>query len=151
MLTLLKTHTEHGKTKSGKSQLKVYDLSSYIEEKSMWQTAPLRCDTFVIFWIIRGSGRCWVDLNEYTLTNDTLYCLHPGQLAVFNDIVYMEGCVLSFTSEFIYLSKGDVNLLHNSGLFYLHQLKPVTISGETNIEMEQLLNSIKKESTGMTE
>ncbi len=144
-------HISGSSPETRKSAFQLYDLESFMEERSLQKTTPVGFDTFLIFWVLQGSGTYWVDLRRYSLSNDTVYCIYPGQLNVFADTLYMKGYALSFSTEFICPLKDDISTLLNSGLFNVYKPASVTLSPDTKTEMEQLLYSIIKEYKGVTE
>src|SRR5215217_2527426 len=76
-------------------------------DENRWQqnSEPHRHDYFVIVWVRSGSGVHYIDLEKYTITDNTIYCLSPGQVHLLKADEGTDGCVFSFTSEFLCLTE----------------------------------------------
>lgn len=67
-------------------------------------TRPYRHDAYKIIWITKGEGVCHLDQQLYSIGNDEVYCISPGQVHFFQDAKNCSGFVISFTVEYLYLS-----------------------------------------------
>jgi AraC family transcriptional regulator, transcriptional activator of pobA len=64
---------------------------------------PHRKDYYMFVLVRTGSSRHWIDMNRYTLKNNTLYISSPWQVQVKEQTNPLEGIILSFTEEFLNL------------------------------------------------
>jgi AraC family transcriptional regulator, transcriptional activator of pobA len=131
--------------KQASASLEIHDLTSFVEEHFMDATLAVRFESFLLIYVLEGKGGCWVDLREYPLAGDTVYCIYPGQLIALEKDASMAGNVISFTPEFLCSSKDDIwNLLH-SGLFGAQTSCPIPINGEMKAGTMHLLHSMRSE------
>jgi AraC family transcriptional activator of pobA len=113
-----------------------------------WQqnAVPHKHNYFVIVWVKKGAGLHLIDLDKYELSPDTVYCLSPGQIHLLKANEGIEGCVISFTSEFLCLTEENYDLLFNSGLFYTFSQSPVIhITEDMRVELEEVSQKMLKE------
>src|SRR4051812_40453237 len=117
-------------------------------DQNRWQqnAVPHKHNYFVIVWVKKGSGIHLIDLEKYELTPNTVYCLSPGQIHLLKANEGIEGCVISFTSDFLCLTEENYDLLFNSGLFYTFSQSPVvTITEHMKAELEDVLHKMLRE------
>jgi AraC family transcriptional regulator, transcriptional activator of pobA len=116
-------------------------------EQNRWQqnASPHRHNYFVIVWIKKGEGTHLVDLVEYPLERDTIYCITPGQVHHLTPDGPAEGYVISFTPDFMGPS-GNVDLLFDSGLFYAFSHSPVIkVTEDIKNDLEDMAGRMMRE------
>jgi AraC family transcriptional activator of pobA len=112
------------------------------EQNSM----PHRHNYFVLVWVKSGSGFHLVDTTRYDITDDTVYCLSPGQIHLLKANEGINGCVISFTADFLCITEENFDLLYNSGLFYTLPEPPVIhVNDEMRAELEDISQKMLKE------
>jgi len=110
------------------------------------QAAPRRHNYYMIIWILQGSGTLLADLEQYDITGNTVYCLAPGQILLFNAGAQTSGYVISFTTEFLCLQEHNLELLNNTGLFHASSPLPVIkVSRAMTGEMEEIIAKMTRE------
>ena len=117
-------------------------------EDNRWEqnSIPHKHNYFVIVWVRKGSGIHLIDLNKYDIIDDTVYCLSPGQIHLLKANDYIDGCVISFTADFLCLTEENFDLLFNSGLFYTFSQSPVIhVNKEMRVELEDVSQKMLKE------
>ena len=136
---------------------KVNDLDSKIPfelhslkwvKENRWHgsTEPIRLCHFVIIWIRKGSGSIHIDMNKYDVTDNSAYCISPGQIHEIKVNPEVEGCLFYFTSEFVCLTEDNYELLFNSGLFNTISQSPViAVNRELGTELNELSEKMMKE------
>lgn len=113
-----------------------------------WQQneVPHKHSYFAIIWVKKGSGVHFIDVDKYTIEDNTVYCLTPGQVHLLKPDAGADGYVISFTAEFLSLNEDNFNLLFNTGLFYTFSHSPVIkVSEEMGIEMGDVVGKLMKE------
>src|SRR5258708_39282640 len=55
---------------------------------------------FEIFWITKGSGTMRLDLRQYVIDDNQLFCVRPGEMHELVSEEGLEGYVISFTKAF---------------------------------------------------
>lgn len=109
-------------------------------------TEPIRLCHFVIIWIRKGSGSILIDMNKYEVTDNSAYCISPGQIHKIKTNPEAEGCLFYFTSEFVCLTEDNYELLYNSGLFNTISQSPViAVNKELGAELNELSEKMMKE------
>jgi AraC family transcriptional activator of pobA len=65
---------------------------------------PFRCPFNQIIWITNGSGICRIDMEKYKISTNTLFMIPPGRIRHIEAVDEISGYVLSFNTDFLYLS-----------------------------------------------
>jgi AraC family transcriptional regulator, transcriptional activator of pobA len=65
---------------------------------------PVRKPHHQIVWITKGSGSCRIDLEKYTISDNTIYTIPPGRFHRFSPAGQIAGYVLSFNADFLQLA-----------------------------------------------
>jgi AraC-like DNA-binding protein len=116
--------------------------------KHRWghQAAPHRHNYYQIIWVKEGAGTHLVDLEKFGISNDTVYCLAPGQIYLFNANEQTAGYVVSFTSEFLCLNEGNLELPYDPGFLHTHSHAPVIkVNEEMQHEMQEVMEKMIRE------
>jgi AraC family transcriptional activator of pobA len=116
--------------------------------QNRWQQneVPHKHSYFVIIWVKKGSGVHLIDVDKYTIEDNTVYCLTPGQVHLLKADAGIDGYVISFTAEFLSLNEDNFNILFNTGLFYTFSHSPVIkVSDEMGEEMGDIVGKLMKE------
>jgi AraC-like DNA-binding protein len=113
-----------------------------------WQQneVPHRHSYFVIIWVKKGAGTHLIDADKYTIEDNTVYCLTPGQVHLLKADPGIDGYVISFTAEFLSLNEDNFNILFNTGLFYTFSHSSVIkVSPDMAEEMGDIVDKLMKE------
>lgn len=116
--------------------------------KNRWgqQAAPRRHNYYKIIWVDQGGGTYMADLDKYSISNNTVYCLAPGQIYLFNADERTKGYVVSFTPEFLGLNENIYELLHHPGFLNDCPHTPVIkVSKEMQQEMQEIIEKMIRE------
>ena len=81
----------------------VSTLESVFRRPGIYE-GPVRKPHHQIFWMTRGSGYCRVDLENYDMSDNTIYTIPPGRFHQFSQTGDIAGYVLSFNIEFLQLA-----------------------------------------------
>jgi AraC family transcriptional activator of pobA len=97
---------------------------------------------YEIIWIKTGTGILTVDLDDYLLSTDTIYCLAPGRLSHLQSEDHtLQGYYISLSAEFVYIAEVETNTIFSSSF-----IQPLIIQMEEEKEYaEQVLQRIQKE------
>jgi AraC-like DNA-binding protein len=119
----------------------------WIEQNRPEQNAvPHRHDYFVVIWVRKGSGVHLIDLDKLEISDNTVYCISPGQIHLLKANEGIDGCIISFSSEFLCFKEDNYDLLFNSGLFYTFNQTPVIkISEALQPELHDISIKLLKE------
>lgn len=63
-----------------------------------------RFPDFRLIWVTKGSGEYCIDIEKHPITDNTVYFVPPGRLQQLKAGDEVTGYVLSFSSDFLYLS-----------------------------------------------
>ncbi|HUC82832.1 MAG TPA: helix-turn-helix transcriptional regulator [Flavisolibacter sp.] len=116
--------------------------------QNRWQqnAVPHKHNYFVLIWVKKGAGVQLVDLNRFELTDNTVYCITPGQVHLLKADENVDGCVISFTADFLSASDENYNLLYNSGLFYTYaESSLINVTPDMQEELEGVALKMQKE------
>jgi AraC-like DNA-binding protein len=116
---------------------------AWFREQNFCQASQInRPGFYEIIWIKRGSGTLTVDMDDYILCNDTLYCLAPGHLRYLqSDDHSLDGYYISLSVEFVYMVEAGANTIFSFAL-----IQPLVIKMDEEKEYtEQILLRMRKE------
>ena len=114
-----------------------------VDHKGLMQTndlfIPTLRDFHVIFWFKKGSGKYFVDFEEYTFTAGTIVLLSKDQVSYFADFdrsaVEIQSIV--FNPEFIYRNDSDLHhLFHFNMATHLQGIQVIKLNGEDSKQFE---------------
>ena len=97
-------------------------------------STPEQLKHFEIIYVNHGEGTLTADLKKYTLSDNIVYCLAPGQYRLLTLTGKTKGYCISLSPEFLYMSESMIS--HNSNEWI--------VSPDT--EMEDLIVRMHKES-----
>lgn len=124
------------------NQFHIQLLERMQDTKLFQENEPERLKIFEIIWVKNGKGVLIVDLQEYKISKNTIYCLAPGQYRLLHFTDGIEGYHISLPPEFLYLAESHVDfsllLARYSGKWNL----PVTCP---DAGMEEVVIRIHKE------
>lgn len=78
---------------------------------------PQRLSYFEFIWIIKGTGSLTVDFQEYFFSENTIYCLSPGQFRALKAENRLEGYYISLSADFYFTVRGKVDYFFLSRRF----------------------------------
>lgn len=103
-------------------------------------------DYYELVWIIKGKGTLLVDLREYTIENNMIFCVKPRQAHRFPLDPGMEGFVFSFTDDFFNLGEHEFDISVQSSLYQLFsECRPLPVEQDIEEEITHLSLKIMKE------
>lgn len=70
---------------------------------------PLRLAHFEFIWVIKGTGSLTVDFQEYLFSENSIYCISPGQMRTIKPTGSLEGYFISLSADFYFSVKGEVD------------------------------------------
>lgn len=109
-------------------------------------TVPVYKDSFTISWIRHGSGTLYLDLNQYNVTSETIYCTKPGQAAKFEPAEDVDGFTISFSADFLALAGNHEDQFYQSALFHpLLSLFIIKVREELKPEMLEIAEKMMRE------
>lgn len=80
--------------------IKVQTIKSLIAEHDHLNETPHTHNYFEMIWIVNGKGRLYVDMQEYAVDNNKVFCLRPNQAHQLKTETEADGFVFSFTESF---------------------------------------------------
>ncbi|UPK68386.1 AraC family transcriptional regulator [Chitinophaga filiformis] len=100
-----------------------------------------------IIWIIKGGGTLVMDLEKFTLQDNSIFCVTPGQLHQLKVDELTEGYVISFTEAFLHMGEQEFDLMYNSGLFQsFSRSAGIRLDSDIAGEMQEIALKMLKES-----
>jgi AraC family transcriptional activator of pobA len=104
----MKLHTSHEQIPvyslkaddSGNKQFRIYNYKGDFPDRSE-VLVPHRKDYYLLVFIRLGGGRQWIDMNPYTLKDNTIYLMAPNQVIVKEEMVQLTSTGIAFTKDFL--------------------------------------------------
>lgn len=121
----------------------------WIEQNRVdYHDIPHRHNYYTIIWVRKGKGTHLLDLDSFSIEDNSVYCVSPGQVHHLQVEGPVDGYVISFTTDFIGLAADNFMLLYESGLFNIYGHAPVIkLSLETESEMLEVIDKLVREYT----
>ena len=100
---------------------------------------------YVMIWVTKGCGSCWIDLNKSVIENNQILFIKPGQFHGFQLANDLEGYVISFTESFLGMADHDSQSIYGHLYQMLSQTQEITISDESVSDMKDITEIMLKE------
>jgi AraC-like DNA-binding protein len=124
----------------------IHTMDWIAQNRFQQNSTPHRHSYFVIIWVKQGTGTHLIDLENYQLEDNSVYCITPGQVHQLNATGTVDGYVINFMAEFLGGAEENYDLLFNTGLFYTFSNSPVIkVNEEMGTEMQDAVNKMLKE------
>lgn len=134
------------KYKNGGSPFRVQAIKDFVLEQDDVVAGPHSHDYFEMVWMIAGDAKLHVDMQEYEVGNNTIFCIRPGQAHQFPLQVDMDGFVFSFTDSFFKMDEYDFDWAGQANLFQLFsECRPIRIAHEVGEDMREIVLRMVKE------
>jgi AraC-like DNA-binding protein len=104
-----------------------------------------RNNHYVMIWVTKGRGSCWIDLNNSVIENNHLLFIKPGQFHGLQLTDDLEGYVISFTESFLGMADHDSQSIYGHLYQMLSQTQEVMISDESVSDMKDITEIMLKE------
>ena len=103
-------------------------------------------DSFNIIWIKQGLAQYQVDMNHFSLKDETIFFLNPGQIFSIESEQIKQGYRISFDADFYCIETKDSETACNGLLFNnIYELPYIVPSPENIGELEGFLDMMVKE------
>lgn len=103
---------------------------------------PERTTYFELIWVKKGNGYLTIDLKRLSISENTIYCLAPGQYRALDLLDPVQGYYIFLSAEFLHLSECPVDFSLLISQFKRAGTFPAVIP---DLEMEELMIRIQKE------
>jgi AraC-like DNA-binding protein len=134
------------KFQNGTSPFKVQTIKDFTEEQGEINDAPHSHNYYEIIWMINGNGTLYVDMHQYPIGDNTIFCLLPNQMHQFQMNMDMEGFVFSFTDSFFNLGEHEFEWECQASLAQLFSERhAVSILHELEADLKEITLKMKKE------
>jgi YesN/AraC family two-component response regulator len=125
---------------------KVQTIKTFTEEQEEVCEGPHSHNYYEMFWVIKGGGTLHVDMQEYAIENNSIFCLKPNQAHQFQTRPEMEGFIFSFTDTIFKMDEYDFGWSSQASLFQLFsESRPIGIGGEMDEDMKEIVLKMIKE------
>lgn len=78
---------------------------------------PHRHDFYTIVWVRKGKGNHLIDFNTYPIDDNLVFFISPGQIHQIDTPAKPEGCVITFSSDFLVNNDISTGFITNINLF----------------------------------
>lgn len=101
---------------------------------------------FAIFWITSGTGLLKLDLRQYQIRDNYLFCIRPGEIHQLVSEEGLEGYVISFTKSFPGISDADFDVAYPGGIYTLFdRCKALQVRSDLTGDMAIIMEKLLKE------
>jgi AraC family transcriptional regulator, transcriptional activator of pobA len=134
------------KFKNGAFPFKIQTIKNFIEEQDEIHEGPHSHNYYEMIWLTKGSGKLYVDMQEYAVGNNTIFCVGPNQTHHFKSEGSMEGFVFSFTDSFFRINEYDFDLAaQNAFLQLFAESRTIKITDEEEEDFKVIILKMMKE------
>src|SRR6476619_3474890 len=134
------------KFRSGALPFKVQTIKNFTEEQDEINEGPHSHNYYEMIWLIKGQGTLYVDMQEYSIESNTIFCLKPNQAHQYQTQVDMEGFVFSFKDSFFSMGQYYFDWASQASLFQLFtEGRAITIAYEMEEDMKEIVLKMIKE------
>lgn len=107
---------------------------------------PKRQERYHIIWVKKGRGDLLIDTNRHTISDNVIYCIKPKQVRNLLAEPGIQGCMISFTSDFLGPTPHNFNPLFRCGLFgNTSDAAVINVTFEIEHELNHIVNNLQKE------
>ena len=134
------------KFKNGAFPFKIQTIKNFIEEQDEIHEGPHSHNYYEMIWLTKGSGKLYVDMQEYAVGNNTIFCARPNQTHQFKSEGNMEGFVFSFTDSFFRINEYDFDLAaQNAFLQLFTEGRTIKITAEEEEDFKVIILKMMRE------
>ena len=107
-----------------KLQFEIHNLNSYLKKTKGHSDKPHIHSFYQILWFSGGTGKHFVDFNNYDIAGNCIFFIPKGQIHYFDNNEY-EGYIIHFNEEFLADDENDVNVFLKHNIFNSFESEPV--------------------------
>jgi len=131
---------------SGTLPFKVQTIKDFAEQQDEINEGPHSHNYSEMIWLLKGQATLRVDMQEYTIANNTIFYLKPNEAHQFQPQTGMEGFVFSFTDSFLSAGEYDFDMAAQATLFQLFtEHRTLNIGHEIEEDMKEIILKMIKE------
>jgi AraC family transcriptional activator of pobA len=94
--------------KENELPFQIQSLEIADQDCALQEDGPMKLTHFEFIWIKKGTGSLTVDFQEYSFSENAIYCLSPGQIRQIRADGSLEGYLLCLSGDFYFTIKGQV-------------------------------------------
>jgi AraC family transcriptional regulator, transcriptional activator of pobA len=134
------------KFQNGTLPFKVETIKYLIENQNDKQEGPHSHNYYEMIWLTKGNGTLHMDMKEYRVSSNSIFCARPNQPHQFKPEEGMEGYVFSFTDSFFNMNEYDFDLAGQSALIRLFAEDAIIpVSDEVEEDINGVVSKMMKE------
>ena len=121
-------------------------LESILQHDEPANSPVFSHDYFKILWITQGAGIYRLDMQQFAIRPNQLFCVRPGEVHLIESGEDLEGYVISFTRSFLGLGDMDPDLVHPGGIYQLFErCKAIQVKYDSIADMALIMERLLKE------
>lgn len=122
---------------------KIEKMEDHYDDVSGTIDEPHSHDFYTIIWLNQGNGSHTIDFKKYSLAENQIYFLNPGQVHQIATDNRPEGWVLSFSVDFLILNNIPLSFIENINLFRpYNESPPLRISSSLSAQLQSLVEDM---------
>ena len=134
------------KFQNGALPFKVETLKNFIENQDDIQEGPHSHNYFEMVWLTKGRATLSVDMQEYTIGTNMIFCARPNQTHQFKMEEDMEGFIFSFTDSFFKMDEYEFDRAGQAAFLQLFSgNRTIRITHEMEEDMKDIVVKMIKE------
>lgn len=128
-----------------KQPFEIYSLRDVLSNRRR-ESQPKRQERYHIIWVKKGSGHHFIDANKHTISDNMIYCIKPKQVHNLVAKPGIQGCIISFTSDFLGPTPNNFNPLFRCGLFgNASDAAVIKVTCDIENELNHIVDNLQKE------
>lgn len=118
-----------------------------LDEWTTTETDAASCHNYYdVIWVTKGSGSVRVDLQQFDISPNNLYCIKPGEMHQLESSQGLEGYVISFTQSFLGMGDVEFDMVSPGGVYQLFdRCKSFQLDHEGISDMKMIIERLIKE------
>lgn len=126
--------------------MSIEHMSDFLLDDTFDDTSPHLHYFYEILWFHEGTGKHFVDFQEYEVKPDTIFFMSPGQVHHFDKNTGYRGITIKIRSDFMKYENNTDNLFLKYNAFYTFDTTPCFhINKHTAAELITLTTSMEEE------
>ena len=106
---------------------------------------PHRHDFYTIVWVGKGQGHHLIDFNTYPIVDNLVFFVSPGQVHQINTTDKPEGCVITFSNDFLVKSNISTEFITNINLFKPYsQSPPLALTSDASDKIKDIVEEMQE-------
>jgi AraC family transcriptional activator of pobA len=110
------------------------------------ESLPHMHECFEIIWVIKGSGKHFIDADQHLIQSNQVFCIKPGQMHHFCPVNEVKGFSFFFTETFIQTGELEFDVNCQTDFFQLFsKFNGAVINPDISAELNEIVEKMQNE------